>query len=154
MIEKIKPFTPEEQQIIEETKKFMKQRHGITDEDFEKHISYPINRKLILHKKELDKYRIIAEVTESKYCGAGCKVGQKYVFQSIPNLLLVNESDCPLCIKALGPVSELMHGLWERIVEGLEPNEGMGQYARCLDMGLKYGGLGSVAFRVYAQKIA
>ena len=153
MIEKMKPLTAAEQQTIEETKQFMKQHHGITDEDFARHISYPANRKMVLHKKEMDKYKIIAEVIESKYCGAGIKVGQKYVFKSIPNMLLVDESDCPLCIKALGPVSELMHGFWDRIMEGLDPNEGMWQYARCLDMGIKYGGLGSVVFKVYAQKI-
>ncbi len=144
----------EEQRIIEGTKQFMKGHHGISDADFERHISYPANRKMVLRKSELDKYKIIAEVIESKYCGAGIKVGQKYTFQSIPNLLLVEESDCPLCIKALGPISELMHGFWDRIIEGAEPNEGMWQYARCLDMGLDYGGLGSVVFKVYAQKIA
>lgn len=154
MAKAMKPNTPEEQQIINATKQFMKQHHGITDEDFERHISYPANRKMILRKQELDKYKIVAEVIESKYCGAGIEVGQKYIFQGIPNLLLINESDCPLCVKAIGPVSELMHGFWDRIIEGADPNEGMWLYARCLDMGVKYGGLGSVIFRVYAQKIA
>lgn len=131
-----------------------KQIKGMTDDDFERFISNPANRKIVLSKNEMDKYKIIAEVIESKYCGAGVKVGQKYTFRTVPNVLLVDESDCPLCIKALGPVSELMHGFWDRIIEGVDPNEGMWQYARCLDMGIKYGGLGSVIFKVYAQKIA
>lgn len=153
MLEQMKELTPEEREKLKKVGQIFKRNMGMTDEDFEKHISYACNRKLILRREELDKYKIIAEVVESKYCGAGIKVGQKYIFQSIPNLLLVNESDCPLCIKALGPVSELMHGLWDRIIEGVDPNAGMGQTARCLDPGVDYGGLGSVIFKVYAEKI-
>jgi len=138
----------------EETNKIFqafKQRIGMNNSDFNKFISGAANRKIIL-SKEMHEYKIIAEVTESKYCGAGCEVGQKYIFQTVPNMLLVNESNCPLCIKALGPVSELMHGFWDRMIEGLNPNEGMWQYAHCLDKGIEYGGLGHVVFKVYAQK--
>ena len=91
---------------------------------------------------------------ESKNCGAGIKVGHKHVFGMMPNTFLVDESDCPLCMKALGPICELTHGFWERIFEGLDPNEGMGLFSNCLDRGLNYGGLGHVVFGVYAEKVA
>ena len=154
MTDEIKGLSPAEQEIIKKTGQIFKQQTGMTDEEYKKHISYACNRKLILKKKELDKYKFIAEAIESKNCGAGIKVGQKYVIKGIPNMLLVDESDCPLCIKALGPVSELMHGFWDRITEGLDPNEGFWLYSRCLDPGVDYGGKGSVVFKVYAQKIA
>ena len=154
MAKGMKDLTPSEREKIRKVGQIFKQKSGMTDADFQKHIRYACNRNLILQKEELDKYRIIAQVVESKNCGAGIKLGQKYVIQGIPNLLLIDESDCPLCIKALGPVSELMHGFWDRIVEGLDPNEGFWQFARCLDPGVDYGGKGSVVFKVHAQKIS
>jgi uncharacterized repeat protein (TIGR04076 family) len=129
-----------------------KEHLGLSDAEFEEHISYAFNRRLMVRHDEMASYKIVAEVVEAQYCGAGCKVGQKLVFKSVPTVLLPQESDCGLCVKALGPVAELVHGLWDRMSEGLDPNEGIGQYASCLDLGLKYGGLGNVKFRVYAEK--
>ncbi len=125
---------------------------GLSDEEFEENISYAFNRRLIVRHDEMAQYKIIAEVVESEHCLAGCKVGQKFVFKAVPAMLLPEESDCPFCVKALGPVSDLIHGIWDRLSEGLDPNEGIGLYASCLDLGLKYGGLGNVKLRVYAEK--
>jgi uncharacterized repeat protein (TIGR04076 family) len=149
----LKELTPEDQEKLNRARLAFKQKYNMPDADWEKHVSYACNRNLLLNRDRLRKYKIFAEVVESRYCGAGIKVGQKYVFQTIPNLLLVAESDCPLCLKALGPVSELIHGIWDRMVEGLDPNDSMGQFARCLDPGVNYGGLGSVIMKVYAREI-
>lgn len=129
-----------------------KEHMGLSDAEFEEHISWAFNRRLMVRHDEMASYKIIAEVVESRYCGAGCKVGSKLVFKSVPTVLLPEESDCGLCVKALGPISELVHGIWDRMSEGLDPNAGIGLYASCLDMGIKYGGLGNVKFRVYAEK--
>jgi uncharacterized repeat protein (TIGR04076 family) len=129
-----------------------KEHVGLSDAEFEEHISYAFNRRLLASHDEMIRYKIIAEVTEAEHCGAGCEVGKRFVFSAVPCLLLPEESDCGLCIKALGPISRLMDGLWDRMTEGLDPNQGIGLYASCLDMGIKYGGLGNVKFRVYAQK--
>jgi hypothetical protein len=153
MVDATPSLTKEDEEKLSAAGRAFNKATGMTDEEFQKHIEYASNRKLILKKEELDKYRFVAEVVESRNCGARIKVGQKYIIKSIPNMLLVEESDCPLCIKALGPVSNLMHGFWERIVEGLDPNEGFWSHARCLDPGVEYGGKGSVAFRVYAERI-
>jgi len=136
----------------EEIKQMMKQAIGITDEDFQTHISYPKNLRLSERAPELMKYKIIAEVTESKYCMAGLKPGQKYTFNAFPAMLLTEESDCPLCVRAIGPIADLMVGFWERIVEGVDPNQGMRHMAECLDPGVSRGGLGHVVFKVYARK--
>ena len=137
----------------EEIKQRMQQFIGITDEDFQTHISYPKNLKLAERGLELRKYKIIAEVKESKYCSAGLKPGQKYTFNTFPAMLLTEESDCPLCIRALGPIANLIEGFWDRIVEGVDPNKGMWHMAECLDPGVARGGLGHVVFKVYALKI-
>jgi len=125
---------------------------GLTEAEFEEHISYAYNRRMMVRHDEMAEYRIIAEVVESENCGAGCRMGAKLVFKMLPNVLLPEESDCGLCLKALGPIAELVPCIWDRLSEGLDPNDGIGLYARCTDMGLKYGGLGSVRFRVYSEK--
>jgi len=112
MSEPIKKDTPEVQKMLEDRKLALKKMIGITDEDFEKYISFAHNRKLSLRRGEINQYHIIAEVTEAKYCTAGVKKGQKYVFSAIPNKLLMDQSTCPLCIKALGPLSDAMQVLW------------------------------------------
>ena len=133
-------------------KQMMKGAIGITDEDFKTHMSYPQNVKMTGRAQELMKHKIIAEVTESKYCMAGLKAGQKYTFNAFPAMLLTQESDCPLCVRAIGPIADLMVGFWDRIIEGVDPNQGMWYMAECLDPGVNRGGLGHVVFKVYAQK--
>ena len=130
----------------------LKQFMGMSDAELEEHISFGFNRGLLAHSQEMTQAKIIAEVTESKYCSAGCKVGQKFVLQAFPAMLLPEESDCPLCVKAIGPVADLVHQLWDRMSEGLDPNDGQAQFASCLDQGIKYGGLGNVRFKLYVQK--
>jgi hypothetical protein len=51
-------------------------------------------RKLLVAVPRMVNYRIIAEVTDAKYCFAGCKPGDKLVFGPQP-LLNVEESTCP-----------------------------------------------------------
>ncbi|MFC1867271.1 hypothetical protein ACFL0H_03965 [Thermodesulfobacteriota bacterium] len=138
-----------EEEIV---KQMMQQAIGITDEDFNTHFSYPQNQGLARSAPELMKHKIIAEVTESKYCSAGLKVGQKFVFRSLPAMLLPDESDCPLCVRAIGPITNLVTGFWDRIVAGLDPNKGMWHMAECMDPGVERGGLGHVVFKVYTQK--
>jgi uncharacterized repeat protein (TIGR04076 family) len=129
-----------------------KEALGMSDEEFEEYISFGFNRRLMQRAEEMGQARIVAEVTEAKYCLAGCQVGQKLVLQCVPAMLLPEESDCPLCSKAIGPVAELVHQLWDRMSEGLDPNEGQAQFASCLDHGIAFGGLGNVRFRVYVEK--
>lgn len=154
MKNKVQQNTPDEQKIIDGNKKALQKAIGITDEDFEKYISFPANRKLAFRFPELVKYQIIAEVVESKYCSAGLQVGQKYVINVIPSKILWEQSSAPQCLKALGSLSTVIPGFWDRIIEGVDPNQGVWQYVRCPDEGVEYGTLGPVVFKVYAQKIA
>lgn len=139
--------------MIEQAKQMLKQVVGISDEDFKTYISFTNNRKIVEHGPDLMKYKIIAEVINSKYCTAGLKPGQKYSFSVLPAMLLTQETDCPLCLRALGPIANLVVGFWDRITEGVDPNQGMWHIAECLDPGIDRGGLGHVVFKVYAQKI-
>ncbi len=133
----------------ESVRDFLKQKLGMTDEDIARvppGIEKLVSSRLLRHK-------IIAEVTDVKYCVAGCKVGEKVVFGP-GSTVNTQESTCPLCIGALGPLMERLHLMWDRIIEGLDPNEGWLRHSVCFDSGLEHGGLGQVTFKVYAEKIA
>ena len=54
--------------------------------------------------------------------------------------------------RALAPMMERVHIMWDRLAEGLDPNEAWVTHSQCFDPGLDYGGLGCVHFRVYAEK--
>jgi uncharacterized repeat protein (TIGR04076 family) len=142
----------EEMQILEDRKATLKKKIGITDEDFETYISFPHNRNLSLRRNEINQYKIIAEVVESKYCNAGLKTGQKYVFSVIPNKLLLEESDAPLCLKALGSLSQSMKIMWDRLIAGIDPNSGSEPFVVCPDIGISHGGIGTIVFKLYAVK--
>ena len=153
MEEETKQLTLEERQVIEKQKELWRQKHGMTDEDFEKFISSPGHMRLALRTGEMRKYKLIAEVVKSKYCNAGLKVGQKYTFSVMPSQLLVEESDAPFCIKALGPMGQIMLVFWDSLAAGVDPNDGMWTHVQCLDPGVERGGLGNVLFKVHAEKI-
>ncbi len=141
----------------EATKALLKQAVGITDEDLAK-VSRGIE-KIFSNVPQVIKYKMVAEVTHSKYCFAGIKVGDKIVFSPFLN---PQETTCPLCPRALIPVLVALQQFWERTLElfdrGIEGLDDLNDtafagLAGCLDPGLELGGLGHVQFKLYAEKI-
>ena len=147
----MKQLTPQEQQTIEEEKKEMR-KIGMPEKDIEIFLSHPYHVKLVVRGfPEMKKYKLVAEVVKSVNCRA--EVGQKFIFTS-RGKLLPDESDCPLCIRALAPMGQILFGFWDRFMEeGIELNEGMWDHFQCLDPGIERGGRGNVLFKVYAKKI-
>ena len=139
--------------MLEPTRQMCKDYIGITDEDLDK-VSPGIAKLLdAIIKYETLKWKVIAEVTESKYCFAGCKVGDKLVFDNAGLMLNAAESTCPLCIGAIPQMLERVHIMWERMTEGLDPNDIWVKHSQCYDPGLEHGGLGRVVFKIYAEKV-
>lgn len=126
----------------------LKQRLGMTDAQLEQ--MSPGMWKIL--SPELLTWKIVAEVTHSELCPGGFKVGERLVVGPGTNVNL-EETTCPLCIGVLGPMMERVHLLWDRIVEGVDPNNGWLRHLVCYDPGLEKGGLGTVAFKVYAEKV-
>jgi len=141
----------------EATKALLKQAVGITDEDLAK---VPrLIEKIFSNAPRAMQYKTVAEVTYSKYCFAGIKVGDKIVFSPFLN---PQETTCPLCPRALIPVLVALQQFWERTMElfdrGIEGLDDLNDtafagLAGCLDPGLELGGLGHVQFKLYAEKI-
>ena len=134
--------------LDESIRQLLKSQIGITDEDLNR--LSPGIQKLLSVVPEALKWNIIAEVTDSKYCFAGCKPGDKFVFSG--PMLVAEKSTCPLCVGAIAPLLERMHIMWDRVIDGRDPNGLWTSTAQCYDRGVEHGGLGKVIFKVYAEK--
>jgi uncharacterized repeat protein (TIGR04076 family) len=98
------------------------------------------------------KWKIIAEVTESKYCFAGLKPGDRFVF-NFP-VLNVAESTATPCMAAIAPLANQIRALALSAADGGDPNDSVlaTQQVSCWDVGVDHSGLGRVMFKVYAEK--
>ncbi len=134
----------------EMSRQIVKQVIGITDEDLEK--LSPGQKKLLTDLPDKMKWKVVVEVTDSVYCFAGLKPGDKFVI-NYP-VLNVAESTARPCIAALWSVWNHIGSIADRVAEGLDPNDSIlaGQQIPCPDVGLEHGGLGKVGFRVYAER--
>lgn len=133
-------------------KDIVKQTVGITDEDWEifRHGS-PGVYKFFARMEEVGRYRIVAEVIQSRYCSAGLKVGQQFVIED--GALVPEKSTAPFCMWALGPLTRFVNSIQEMIVAGVDPNDRVFRVAECLDPGLEAGGLGKVNFQVRVEPV-
>ena len=124
----------------------------ITDEDWHalKNNSPGVYR-FFERMDQVGKYRIIAEVIESKYCAAGLKKGQQFVIEG--GALVPEKSTAPFCMRALAPLTGFINTILEKIVAGEDPNDRVFRVAECLDPGLGAGGLGKVRFLVKADPL-
>ncbi len=102
----------------------------------------------------LEKVRIIAEVMSSVNCLAGVRKGHRLVFNILPFTLNMEETNCPLCVRALTPVMVPAHGMWELAMNGTRNTpRGQARVAGCMDAGLDWGGLGHVRFKVHIRTV-
>ncbi len=134
----------------EVSRQIAKQVIHITDEDLDR--LSPGMKKLLSDLPEKMKWKVIAEVTESKYCFAGLKPGDKFVF-NFP-VLNVSESTAAPCIEALAPLTGHIRAMLDRVAEGDDPNKSIfaTQQVPCMDVGVDHGGLGRVMFKVYGER--
>ncbi|MDP6510776.1 MAG: hypothetical protein QGH23_06165 [Dehalococcoidia bacterium] len=99
-----------------------------------------------------EKVRIIAEVMSSVNCLAGIRKGHKLVFNILPFMLNTEETNCPLCMRALTPIMPHCHGMWELALNGVKHTpRGQARMAGCMDPGLDWGGLGHVRFKIHLR---
>ena len=132
------------------SRQILKQAINISDEDLER--LPPGLKKLVSDLPAKTKWRVVAEVTESKYCFAGLKPGDKFVF-NYP-VLNIAESTAPPCVAAIASLANYLAVIVDRVAEGVDPNDWIyaGQQFECPDVGLEHGGLGKVYFKLYAEK--
>jgi uncharacterized repeat protein (TIGR04076 family) len=97
------------------------------------------------------KRRVIAEVIESQGCHAQHKVGDRFVMTAGGQLIV---KECPkrMCMFALGPVSNVLPAIYERLISRSDPNWERFNIVQCTDVGLDKGGCGKILMKVYVEK--
>ena len=121
-----------------------------TDEELKVFRSDPQKVKMVTGTPEFVKCRVVAEVIESHGCHARHKVGDRFVLT--PGGQLITE-ECPqrICIFALGPIFQVMPGIYERLISKSDPDFQRFNTVQCTDVGLDKGGWGKILMKVYVE---
>lgn len=127
----------------EATKTLLRQAIGITDADLNK--LSPRISNLLSNIANMMGHRVIAEVTESKYCFQGLKPGDRIVIEG--GKINAEDSTASLCMGAVAPLDEASTLLMDRVAMGWKPDGSVITYTRCHDMGVEHGGVGSSLFQ-------
>jgi hypothetical protein len=111
----------------------------------------PKFQQLFKSAAEASKYRLIAEVIESKGCHSGHVVGQKLVFDNSGNLLTKENPD-RVCSFLMPNLTVLINAFFENLMNGRDPNEVMFNTTGCFDTGPGCGGWGHIVVRMTAER--
>src|SRR4030043_425315 len=128
------------------------QKHmGYTDEEMKIFQSDPEKVKMVTQTPDFVKSRIIAEVIHSQGCHARHKVGDRFVMTAGGQLIA---EECPkrMCLFALGPVSNQLPAVYERLISKSDPKMANYNIVQCTDIGLDKGGWGKILMKVFVEK--
>ncbi len=110
----------------------------------------PKFQRLFENVVEASKYRLVAEVIDSKGCHTGHVIGQKLIFDNAGNLLS-KESPDRICAFLMPNLTVLVNAFFENMMNGRNPNEVMFNTTGCFDSGPMCGGWGHVVVRMTAE---
>jgi len=130
----------------------IKKRLGLTDQEFSLIEQQPRFQRLFDNALEASKYRLVAEVVESKGCHSGHTVGQKLMFDSTGNLLTRLSPD-RVCAFLMPNLTVLINAFFENLMNGRNPNEVIFNRTGCFDVGVACGGWGHVVVEMKAVRI-
>ena len=112
----------------------------------------PKFQKLFQNAIEASKYRLVAEVIDSKGCHSGHVVGQRLIFDNSGNLLTKENPD-RVCSFLMPNLTVLINAFFENLLNGRNPNEVMFNTSGCFDTGPSCGGWGHVVVKMNAELI-
>ena len=113
--------------IDESVWQLMKERLGYNDEEMKKFRENPRNSEVLAKAQVLSNKTIVAEVVESKNCNSQHKVGDRFIFDAVGNLL-TSKNPKRICIFALERLASMIFAIDELIYAGVDPNESDGTY--------------------------
>ena len=126
---------------------FMKKRLGYSDEEMKAFRQDPRNQDVVSKAPLLMNKTIIAEVVDSHGCNSQHKVGDKFYFDGLGNLIT---GMCPkrICIHALHAITPQVFAATELIYADVDPSQMRFKRAACFDVGLECGGFGRIVLEV------
>jgi hypothetical protein len=135
----------EKDQIVE----MIRRRLSLDDGEWKRIEQNPKFQRLFKNAVEASRYRLIAEVIDSKGCHSGHLIGQKLIFDNSGNLL-TKESPDRVCSFLMPNLTILINAFFENMMNGRDPNEVMFNTTGCFDTGPQCGGWGHVKVKMTA----
>ena len=119
---------------IEERWQALKKHLGFDDRELGILRSNPTYVKMVESTPEFMTHKLVAEVINSHGCHSGLTVGTRIVMNGNGQLI---RDECPenICIWALAPLSGMVNAVFERFMEGLDPNGMVFDVVHCMDVG-------------------
>lgn len=98
----------------------IRKRLGLNDKEFQEIENNPKFQRLFENALKASRYRLVAEVVESKGCHSRHVVGQKIFFDSSGNLL-TRESPNRICAFLMPNLTVLINAFFENLMNGRDP---------------------------------
>ena len=134
---------------VERRWKKFQEHFELTDEELAIHRSNPKHVKPMEDAPAFVKCKMVVEVIESHNCGAGHKVGDKFVIDSGGCLVL---DECPsgnrICVAAVEAMKTVVDRMWQAFYDN--STDVFQDTVHCSDVGTQRGGWGEVTMRIYA----
>jgi len=134
----------------EQITKMIQKRLGLEDKEFQAIKGSPRFQRLFDNILSGSRYRLVAEIVESKGCHSGHVKGQKLFFDSAGNLL-TREAPERVCAFLMPNLTVLINAFFENLLNGRDPNEVMFNRTGCYDVGPACGGWGHVIVEMRAE---
>ena len=134
----------------EQITKMIQKRLGLEDKEFQAIKDSPRFQRLFDNILTGSRYRLVAEIVESKGCHSGHVKGQKLFFDSAGNLL-TREAPERVCAFLMPNLTVLINAFFENLLNGRDPNEVMFNRTGCYDVGPACGGWGHVIVEMRAE---
>jgi len=135
----------EKDQLVE----MIRRRLKLEDREWKRIEQNPKFQRLFKNAVEASKYRLVAEVIDSKGCHSGHVIGQKLIFDNSGNLL-TKENPERVCAFLMPNLTLLINAFFENLMNGRDPNEVMFNTTGCFDTGPQCGGWGHVVVKMTA----
>jgi len=133
-----------------EIEKLIRKRLKLDDQEWAIIERNPKFQRLFKNALEASKYRLVAEVIDSKGCHSGHVVGQRLIFDNSGNLLTKENPD-RVCSFLMPNLTVLINAFFENMMNGRDPNEVMFNTTGCYDTGPSCGGWGHVVLKMKAE---
>ncbi len=130
--------------------KIIQKRLNLEDEDWSTVEKNPKFQRLFQNAIAASKYRLVAEVIQSKGCHSGHMAGQRLIFDNSGNLL-TKENPERICAFLMPNLTVLINAFFENLMNGRDPNEVMFDTTGCFDTGPACGGWGHVVVKMAAE---
>jgi hypothetical protein len=130
----------------------IQKRLGLNDQEFKVITDNPKYQRLFRNALAGARYRLVAEIVESKACHSGHSKGQKLYFDSSGNLL-TRQSPERVCAFLMPNLTVLINAFFENLMNGRDPNEVIFNRTGCFDVGPACGGWGHVILEMKAEPL-